>query len=75
MVRKANFIILAIPPGPVCKAFIDAHRDELVGKGKMFVDLSVTFSRYGSPAVQPPTVSDGRCWRGPYFDQVHTWPG
>ena len=71
LVQKANFIILAIPPGPYCRDFIDKHRDALWGKGKMFVDLSVTFSRFGRPEVQPPTKSDGPNWRGPYFDQVN----
>lgn len=50
--------------------FLDTHRAALVGKGKMFCDLSVTFSRYGSPAVQPPTEADGPNWRGPYYDYV-----
>jgi len=71
MLNKANFIILAIPPGPACRDWVDEHREAIVGKGKMFVDLSVTFSRFGSPATQPPTVSDGPNWRGPYFDQVN----
>ena len=70
MVQKANFIILAIP-SPALIPFLETHRDAIVGKGKMFVDLSVTFSRYGSPAVQPPTKSDGPNWRGPYFDYVN----
>eukprot|EP00931_Biecheleriopsis_adriatica_P119486 TRINITY_DN94709_c0_g1_i1.p1 TRINITY_DN94709_c0_g1~~TRINITY_DN94709_c0_g1_i1.p1 ORF type:complete len:235 (-),score=28.21 TRINITY_DN94709_c0_g1_i1:290-958(-) len=70
LVQKANFIILAIPPTAL-RDFVDTHRDALVGKGKMFVDLSVTFSRYGSPAIQPPTQSDGPNWHGPYHDMVN----
>merc|ERR1711998_90130 len=48
MVEKANFIILAIPPTAL-RDFIETHRSAIVGKGKMFVDLSVTFSRFGGP--------------------------
>ena len=70
MVAKANFIILACPPTAL-RGFVDEHRDALRGKGKMFVDLSVTFSRYGGPRVQPPTESDGPQWKGPYFDMVN----
>jgi len=69
MVEKASFIILAIPSTSLIE-FLDTHRAALVGKGKMFCDLSVTFSRYGSPAVQPPTEADGPNWRGPYYDYV-----
>eukprot|EP00746_Dinoflagellata_sp_MGD_P133103 gnl/MRDRNA2_/MRDRNA2_66789_c0_seq2.p1 gnl/MRDRNA2_/MRDRNA2_66789_c0~~gnl/MRDRNA2_/MRDRNA2_66789_c0_seq2.p1 ORF type:complete len:241 (+),score=42.05 gnl/MRDRNA2_/MRDRNA2_66789_c0_seq2:79-801(+) len=70
MVEKANFIILAIPPIAL-RDFMDTHREVIVGKGKMFVDLSVTFSRYGGTKVQPPTQSDGPNWCGPYFDMVN----
>ena len=54
MLKKANFIILATPPGQALADFFDAHKDIIRGAGKCFVDLSVAFSRYGSPAVQPP---------------------
>ena len=57
MVERANFIILAIPSKSLV-SFLETHRDAIVGKGKMFCDLSVTFSRYGGPSVQPPTHSD-----------------
>jgi len=69
MIEKASFIILAIPSGALIP-FLETHRAAIEGKGKMFVDLSVTFSRMGSPAVQPPTRSDGPNWKGPYFDYV-----
>ena len=45
MIGASNFLILCIPPGPPSLAFIDQHREELVGKGKMFVDLSASFTR------------------------------
>lgn len=70
MLEKANFIILAVPARTLTD-FFDTHRDLIVGKSKMFVDLSVTFSRMGSPAIQPPTSSDGPNWRGPYFDMCN----
>lgn len=70
MLEKANFIILAIPSTEL-RDFFDKHRPLIAGKNKMFVDLSVTFSRYGSPKVQPPTVSDGPNWNGPYFDMCN----
>lgn len=70
MVSRANFIILACPPTAL-RDFVDTHREAITGKSKMFVDLSVTFSRYGSPKIQPPTQPDGPNWRGPYFDMVN----
>lgn len=70
MLEKANFIILAIPPTAL-RDFMDEHRDVIVGRGKMFVDLSSTFSRLGGPKKQPPTQSDGPHWRGPYYDMVN----
>merc|ERR1719473_2419227 len=70
MVERSNFIILACP-ATVLRSFIDTHGEALRGKNKMFVDLSVTFSRFGSPRTQPPTESDGPGWRGPYFDMVN----
>merc|ERR1711907_421804 len=68
MVKAANFIILAVPPTAL-KSFIDTYSKDL--KGKMFVDLSVTFSRFGSTRVQPPASPDGPNWNGPYFDMVN----
>jgi len=68
--EAANFIILAIP-ATCLRPFLDQYRQLIVGKGKCFVDLSVTFSRFGSPQIQPPTLSDGPGWRGPYFDMVN----
>eukprot|EP00392_Amoebophrya_sp_AT5.2_P006300 g6311.t1 len=67
--ERANFIILAVPPTAL-KAFFDQYREQYIGKSKSFIDLSVTFSRYGSPRVQPPAQADGTNWRGPYFDMV-----
>ena len=79
MVEKANFIISAIPAASLTH-FFDTHRDAIVGRGKMFVDLSVTFSRRGSESghglataneTPPPKVSDGPNWRGPYYDMCN----
>lgn len=46
---QANFIILAILPIP-CREFIDTYRNELAGKGKMFVDLTVTCAMLSTPS-------------------------
>ncbi|CAD7949381.1 unnamed protein product [Amoebophrya sp. A25] len=70
MVERANFIILAIPATEL-RNFIDAYREDIVSKKKCFMDLPVTFSRYGSSQVLPPTTSDGPNWRGPYFDMIN----
>merc|ERR1712118_573990 len=62
MIRSCNFIILCIPPGKASTDFIDSYRDEITGKAKMFVDLTVSYTKYGSPAVQAPA---------PYLDHVN----
>jgi predicted dinucleotide-binding enzyme len=66
MIRASNFIMLCIYPGKPSSDFIDTYRDELSGKSKMFVDMSVAFSRLGyprgGPRVQPPA---------PYQDHVN----
>ena len=53
MIGASNFLILCIPPGPPSLAFIDQHREELVGKGKMFVDLSASFTRSAAACSEP----------------------
>eukprot|EP00403_Amphidinium_massartii_P010014 CAMPEP_0178409342 /NCGR_PEP_ID=MMETSP0689_2-20121128/20413_1 /TAXON_ID=160604 /ORGANISM="Amphidinium massartii, Strain CS-259" /LENGTH=210 /DNA_ID=CAMNT_0020030481 /DNA_START=78 /DNA_END=711 /DNA_ORIENTATION=+ len=53
MIKASNFIMLCIHPGKPAAEFIDSNRDELSGKGKMFVDMSVPFSRLGYPAAGP----------------------
>jgi len=70
MIEKANFIIVTVPSGNVTE-FFDTHRDLIVGKGKMFNEISSTFSKMGGPDVQPPTESDGENWKGPYFDMCN----
>ena len=54
MLAKANFVFLCTPPGKCLSDFFEAHGAAIKGRGLCFVDLSVAFSRYGSPAVQPP---------------------
>jgi predicted dinucleotide-binding enzyme len=67
MIRASNFIILAIYPGATTADFIDKYREELVGTGKMLVDLSVPFSRLGYPRAGP----EVRQFIHPHLDHVN----
>jgi len=62
MLRASDLIILAIYPGKCSTDFIDTYREEIVGKGKMFLDMTVAYSRFGSPSVRGPK---------PYADHVN----
>jgi predicted dinucleotide-binding enzyme len=63
MIRASNFIIISIYPGKCSRDFFDTYRDEISGKNKMFVDLTVGFSpRFGQPCLK-------EC--APYLDHVN----
>eukprot|EP00971_Amphidinium_carterae_P020329 400575-Amphidinium_carterae.1 len=53
--------MLCIHPGETAASYLDTYREELTGRSKMFVDMSVPFSRLGFPAAGP-QVSTGACW-------------
>lgn len=49
----ANVIILCVHPDGPLDEFIDAYREELSGKGKVFIDLCAAYTRYYRDAQRP----------------------
>eukprot|EP00930_Biecheleria_cincta_P048805 TRINITY_DN34069_c0_g1_i1.p1 TRINITY_DN34069_c0_g1~~TRINITY_DN34069_c0_g1_i1.p1 ORF type:complete len:199 (+),score=30.20 TRINITY_DN34069_c0_g1_i1:162-758(+) len=52
MIRASNFIMLCIDPGQPSAEFLDNYRDEFLGQGKMFVDMSAPFAAASSQELQ-----------------------
>ena len=54
MLQASNFILLCIMPGPDSKSFIEAIKPAVMGKGKMFCDMSASYTRYYSASSRAP---------------------
>lgn len=54
MLESSNFILLCINPGPSSISFIDKIKPLVAGKGKMFVDMSASYTRYCPPENRAP---------------------
>ena len=52
--EKSNFILLCIMPGPDSISFVDYAKPIVVGKGKMFCDMSASYTRFYSDAQRAP---------------------
>ena len=54
MLEQSNFVLLCIMPGPDSKGFIEAIKPLVQGKGKMFCDMSASYTRYYSESSRAP---------------------
>jgi len=73
MCAAANMIFLCIPPGKPAADFIQQHRDVL--KGKMFVDMLASYTRYYSAAQRaPPPHFSSLTWLKELLgDETSSW--
>ena len=54
MLEKSNFVLLCIKPGPPSVQFVDSIKEQVKGKGKSFVDMSASYTRYCSDRDRAP---------------------
>lgn len=51
----SNFILLCIMPGPDSVAFIDKVKPLVAGQGKMFIDMSASYTRFYTEEHRAPS--------------------
>ena len=54
MLAESNFILLCIMPGPDSVAFINSIKDQVMGKGLSFCDMSASYTRFYTDASRAP---------------------
>ena len=77
MLRASQLVIVCAHPGPTTIGFYEKYRDEIVGKEKMFVDISVAYGRFVFWQTDGETAWWAQCLPlpplqapPPYFSQV-----